>query len=282
MIIVRLSDGLGNQMFQYAFGRALSLRRGVPLRIDLSAYRQERKRTYGLGQFLVAESFVTDEEAARVVTRPLDRACVWWDQPVVKEPYFHYSEDTGRVPSSGYFVGYWQSERHFADVADLIRLEFTPKRPLEGVNLEVARTIALRNAVSLHVRRGDYVSDRTVNALHGVCSLDYYRQAVAHVAARVDKPEFFVFTDDPDWTRANLKLDFPAYLVTHNRTDPVEDLRLMTLCRHHIIANSSFSWWGAWLDGRPDQVVCAPQRWFGAYAHDTRDLVPARWTRLPG
>ncbi len=282
MIIVRLSDGLGNQMFQYAFGRALSARRGVPLRLDLSAYRRERKRSYGLGQFLTAESFMTDEEARGVIVRPLDAAQPWWNQPVVKEPHFHYSDEVTAVPSSGYFVGYWQSERHFADMAELIRLEFTPKQPLTGVNLDVARMIATRNAVSLHVRRGDYVSDQTVNALHGVCSLDYYRRAVQHVAERVSKPEFFVFTDDPDWTRANLILDFPAYLITQNQNAPVEDLRLMTLCRHHIIANSSFSWWGAWLAGRPGQVACAPERWFGAYPHDTRDLVPDRWARLAG
>jgi len=280
MIIVRLSDGLGNQMFQYAFGRALSARHGVPLRLDLSAYRHERKRSYGLNRFLTLEAFVTDEEARCVVTRPLASTEPWWSQPVVKEPHFHYDDNVTRVPSSGYFVGYWQSERHFRDLAALIRLEFTPKQPLAGVNLDVARMIASRNAVSLHVRRGDYVSDRTVNTLHGVCSLDYYRSAVAHVAARVEKPEFFVFTDDPDWTRANLKLDFPAYLVTQNQDAPVEDLRLMTLCRHHIIANSSFSWWGAWLGERPGQVVCAPQRWFGTYPHDTRDLVPERWVRL--
>lgn len=282
MIIVRLSDGLGNQMFQYAFGRALSTRRGVPLRLDVSAYRTERKRRYGLDHFLTEATFVTDEEAHRVVTRPRSPDEPWWDQPVVREPHFHYSADVARVPSAGYFVGYWQSERHFDDVAPLIRLEFTPKQPLAGSNLEVARVIAARNAVSLHVRRGDYISDPKVTILHGVCSLDYYRAAVAHVAARVDKPEFFVFTDDPDWTRANLKLDFPAYLVTQNRDAPVEDLRLMTLCRHHIVANSSFSWWGAWLGEKPGQIVCAPQRWFGAYPHDTSDLVPDRWTRLDG
>ncbi|WP_298380492.1 alpha-1,2-fucosyltransferase [Azospirillum sp.] len=282
MIIVRLTDGLGNQMFQYAFGRALSVRRGQPLRLDLSAYQRERKRVYGLNQFLVSESFPTQEELERIITRPLDTTHPWWDQPVIKEPHFHHSADVARVPSSGYFVGYWQSERHFIDLAPLIRLEFTPRQPLSGTNLDIARMIAARNAVSLHVRRGDYASDPTVNALHGVCSLDYYRQAVAHIAERIERPEFFVFSDDPEWTRANLKLEHPAYLITHNRNEPVEDLRLMSLCRHHIIANSSFSWWGAWLAERPGQMVCAPRRWFAAYPHDTRDLVPERWTRLDG
>lgn len=282
MIIVRLSDGLANQMFQYAFGRALALRRGVPLRLDLSAYQAETKRGYGLNALNVLEAFPTEEEIRRAVTRPLDPAHPWWDQPVVKEPHFHYSDDVARVPSTGYVIGYWQSERHFADIADLIRLEFTPRQPLTGANLDAARLIATRNAVSLHVRRGDYVSDQTVNALHGICSLDYYRRAIAHVAERVEQPEFFVFTDDPAWVQANLTVGFPARLIAHNGKAPVEDLRLMALCRHHIIANSSFSWWGAWLAGRPGQVVCAPQRWFAGYPHDTRDLVPDRWARLEG
>jgi len=282
MIIVRLTDGLGNQMFQYAFGRALSVRRGVPLRLDLSAYQRERKRVYGLNRFLTDETLVTEEEVARVVTRPLDATLPWWNQPVVKEPHFHYSPEVVDVPSGGYFAGYWQSERHFTDLASLIRLDFTPKQPLSGINLDIARMIASRNAVSLHVRRGDYVSDRTVNVLHGVCSNDYYRNALTHIVERVEKPEFFVFTDDPDWVRGNLKLGFPTYLVTHNANAPVEDLRLMSLCRHHVIANSSFSWWGAWLADRAGQIVCAPKRWFGSYPHDTRDLVPERWVRLDG
>lgn len=280
MIIVRLTDGLGNQMFQYAFGRALALRRGQPLRLETSAYQRDRKRTYGLRQFLIAEAFASDEELQRVITRPLDAAAPWWDQPVVRAPHFHYSADIDKVPSSGFFIGYWQSERYFADIAPLIRLEFTPKQPLDGVNLEIARRIVACNAVSLHIRRGDYVADPTVNALHGICSPDYYRRAVAHIAERVEKPEFFVFTDDPDWVRANLSLGFPAYLIGHNGAAPVEDLRLMTLCRHHVVANSSFSWWGAWLGEKPGQTVCAPQTWFAGYAHDTRDLIPARWTRL--
>lgn len=280
MIIARLSDGLGNQMFQYAFGRALALRRGVPLRLEISAYQRDPKRVYGLNQFLIDEAFVSNDELQQVVTRPLDPHQPWWDQPVVRSPHFHYSEDTPRVPSAGFFIGYWQSERYFADIAPLIRLEFTPKQPLAGLNLEVARQIVTRNAVSLHVRRGDYVADPTVNALHGVCGLDYYRQAIAHIAERVEKPEFFIFTDDPDWVRSHLRPSFPAYLITHNAAAPVEDLRLMSLCRHHVIANSSFSWWGAWLGEKPGQVVCAPQTWFTGYPHDTRDLIPARWTRL--
>lgn len=282
MIIARLSDGLGNQMFQYAHGRALALRHGVPLRLDLSAYERDPKRRYGLDRFHTVQSFMTMEEAQRVITRPLDRTQTWWDQPVVLEPHFHYTEDSLRIPASCYLIGFWQSERHFAGIGRLLRLEFTPTTPLVGANLDTARAIALSNAVSLHVRRGDYVSDPRVIQLHGACSLDYYHRAAAVVAARVPDPTFFVFSDDPAWARENLRLDAPIRFVEHNGADPVEDLRLMSLCRHHVLANSSFSWWGAWLARHPEQVVAAPARWFAGYPHDTRDLVPDHWHRVEG
>lgn len=282
MILVRLSDGMGNQMFQYALGRALSLRRGAALKLDLSAYQRDRKRVYSLGLFRIAEDFMTMDDARQVISAPLDAARPWWNQPVVMAPGFPYDPLIWQTPSSCYLVGYWQSERYFADFADQIRADFTPKAPLTGLNLILSREMAACESVSLHVRRGDYVSEARVAQLHGVCSLDYYRRATDHIAERVDRPVFYVFSDDPDWTRTNLRLDFPTHFITHNNALPVEDLRLMSCCRHHIIANSSFSWWGAWLGHNPARQVCAPRCWFAGYDHDTRDLIPPGWTRLDG
>lgn len=280
MILVRLSDGMGNQMFQYALGRALSLRHNVPFKLDLSAYQRDPKRVYSLGAFRIAEDFMTMADAQRVITAPQDRSRPWWNQPVVVAPSFPYNDMVWQAPADCYLVGYWQSERYFAAIADHIRSDFTLKAPLTGLNLILSREMAAVESVSLHVRRGDYVSEARVAQLHGTCSLDYYRRAVAHIAEHVERPVFYVFSDDPDWTRENLRLDFPTHYVTHNGTVPTEDLRLMSCCRHHIIANSSFSWWGAWLGHNPGKQVCAPARWFAGYDHDTRDLVPANWVRL--
>ena len=125
------------------------------------------------------------------------------------------------------------------------------------------------------------MSDPHTNQVHGTCDLGYYAQAVAHIANRVSQPVFFVFSDDHAWAREHLVLSHPVHYVDHNDTaHGYEDMRLMSLCRHHIIANSSFSWWGAWLNPRPDKIVVAPQRWFNDYDADTRDLCPEGWVRL--
>jgi hypothetical protein len=138
------------------------------------------------------------------------------------------------------------------------------------------------NSVSLHVRRGDYVTDPSAAAVHGTCDLGYYRSAVEHVArATGAQPVLFVFSDDPDWVAANLDLPQEMHLVRNNDASTnYEDLRLMSACRHHVIANSSFSWWGAWLDPRSDAITVAPRRWFAAGTPDARDLVPERWARV--
>ena len=135
-------------------------------------------------------------------------------------------------------------------------------------------------AVSLHVRRGDYVSDPKTKAILGVCSLDYYRAAIAHIAERIESPAFFVFSDDIAWAKANLEIPFPCEYVDHNQgQQSYNDMHLMSLCKHHIIANSSFSWWGAWLNPRKDKIVIAPENWF-ANNEDAKDLIPPESVKL--
>jgi hypothetical protein len=137
-------------------------------------------------------------------------------------------------------------------------------------------------SVSLHVRRGDYVSNARANAVHGTCSLAYYRQAIALVRERVIAPRFFIFSDDISWARAHLSFDdAPATFVDWNGPEaPQEDLRLMARCRHHVIANSSLSWWGAWLSTTPGQIVVSPRDWFSTNNDRARDVVPERWIRI--
>lgn len=137
-------------------------------------------------------------------------------------------------------------------------------------------------SVSVHVRRGDYVTLASASAYHGLCTLDYYHRAIRHVAERVANPTLFVFSDDPEWTKANLHSPFPTHYVDHNPAGKAfQDLRLMSLCRHHILANSSFSWWGAWLSRSNGGLVIAPERWY-AVNRPTPDLIPARWIRMAG
>ena len=140
--------------------------------------------------------------------------------------------------------------------------------------------------VSLHVRRGDYASNPKTTSTHGLCSLDYYRAAVTHVASKVENPEFFIFSDDIDWVRANLQLDFPHHFVAHNQgATSYNDMRLMSLCSHHVIANSSFSWWAAWLSGIDKGnggAVIAPRQWFAGAAGrvGAANRFPSHWELL--
>jgi hypothetical protein len=162
-----------------------------------------------------------------------------------------------------------------------VRREFCLRDAATGRNAQLAARIASCTAVSLHIRRGDYVSNPTHNAMHGVCGLDYYRRAVQHIGKHVDEPVFFLFSDDPAWVAENLKIDASTVLVDHNGPDtPCEDLRLMSRCAHHVIANSSFSWWGAWLNSSSKKRIVAPTPWFQDPSIDTRDLIPEGWVTL--
>jgi hypothetical protein len=291
LIIVNVIGGLGNQMFQYAAARALAIRKGVPLKLDISAFA-----TYGLHRFELTRVFNCAEDTAgaaevremlgwqaaprirRLLSRPSLAALR--SRKLVLEPGFSYWAGISGVPDDCYLTGYWQSEKYFSDAAAQIREEFTFRQQVNGRNAEVAALISQVNAVSLHVRRGDYASDPRTAATHGLCSLDYYRAALRHIAEHVPNAHLFVFSDDIPWVKQNLPLELPCLYVDHNRgAESFNDMRLMSMCNHHVIANSSFSWWGAWLNPGPDKIVVAPGRWF-ANDTDVRDLLPADWVKL--
>lgn len=292
MIISQLIGGLGNQMFQYAAGRARSLELGVPLRLDVSGFAN-----YGLHQgFEIQRVFNSTAEIAseadvrsilgwqfsphirRIVARP--GMAMFRCKGFVIEPHFQHWQGIKNVSSDCYLVGYWQSEKYFLGATTQIREDFSFRLPMAHRNAESAQQISQVNAVSLHVRRGDYANNQKTTATHGLCSLDYYQEAIQHIAKHVHQPHFFVFSDDIAWVKSNLTIDFPCEYVDHNQgAESYNDMRLMSLCRHHIIANSSFSWWGAWLNPSEDKIVVAPKRWF-AKETNTQDLIPESWVRL--
>ncbi len=291
LVITTLIGGLGNQLFQYAAGRALADRAGVPLKLDVSGFESYALRRYELGTLPIAASLATPDDlapfgptaAGQSRLRRLLVGAVASRQAAAThtEPHFHYDAGFETLAAPLRLNGYWQSERYFERLRPQLLAELRPVTPLEPENLETARSIDGATAVSVHVRRGDYVSNSTTNAFHGTCSPGYYRAATAAIAARVSAPHFFVFSDDQAWTQANVTLEGPTTYVSANPPDRgFRDMQLMSRCQHHVIANSSFSWWGAWLNPSPDKIVVAPQRWFAAGANDTRDLLPAGWIRL--
>lgn len=289
MIVVRLCGGLGNQFFQYAAGRRLAHARQTDLVLDLSWYHNtpssNTPRVYELDHYNIQarlpvgmELFWCSLHQGRVLGRLPFFPRRWRHR---RERAFEFDPAVLALPDNVYLDGYWQSHKYFADVADLIRHELVPWVPMGKADQAVARQMgASEDAVSLHVRRGDYVSNPATAKVHGVCGPQYYAQAIAYLAGRLHQPHFFVFSDDMAWAREHLAIPGAVTYVDHNDADTAyQDMRLMSLCRHHIIANSSFSWWGAWLSAQAGQTVVAPRVWF-ADQRNTRDLAPEQWVRL--
>jgi hypothetical protein len=180
-----------------------------------------------------------------------------------------------------YLDGYWQSERYFADIEEILRREFILQVDPDPLTFGLCKLAHAVESVSVHIRRGDYILNPVTRRFHGTCPPDYYGRAARYLADKLKDVHFFVFSDDPAWVRENLSLDYPVTYVTHNGPDKGhEDLRIMTHCKHHIIANSSFSWWGAWLGRHPGKIVVAPLKWLVDEAIQTGDLIPSRWIRL--
>jgi hypothetical protein len=289
---VRLNGGLGNQLFQYATGRAIAQRHNVPLKLDTSGFERNPQRRYVLDNFCISASPATPSEVKhrtgtngnrvrRRLTKLYQGYLPYYRQSVFVERGFQFDPNLFRARREVYLIGYWQSEKYFESIAPLLRREFTLRTELDHDNQAMASQIEQTKSVSVHIRRGDYISDENTSRYHGICSLAYYQNAVEVIARSVVRPEFFVFSDDIEWAKQNLRLNHPVVYVSHNgAARDCEDLRLMSLCKHHIVANSSFSWWGAWLGQNANKRVIAPLKWFDQAQLDTRDLIPAPWIRL--
>jgi len=199
----------------------------------------------------------------------------------VREKGFSFDSRILELKGDVHLHGYWQSEKYFKDIRETILEDFTPIRPLRGRNQKVLDEIGSSSSISVHVRRGDYVIDPQTNKFHGICGPEYYKKAVEIIAKKVKSPVFYFFSDDIDWVKNNLRTKFKNVYVDWNQGDQsFVDMQLMSHCRHHILANSSFSWWGAWLNRNPHKIVVAPERWFQERSLDTRDLIPEGWLKI--
>jgi len=304
-VVASLFGGLGNQMFQYAAGRSLAVRTGARLILDATGFTlPQTRRAYALEGYALAAEIRFDgyrhpprlsavqfpaprwpgwiDRAARLLRArniPIGRATGENALAVFNERSFDFDARFSHCGPQTYLVGYWQSERYFAEIADLVRQELTYQRAPDAANAQWLARIRAANAVCVHVRRGDYLLPAHFRH-HGLCSADYYHRALRLVRERVTDPRFFVFSDDWAWCREHLA-DHDTVIVDANKPDAGQDeLRLMAACRHHVIANSSMSWWGAWLAASEDQTVVAPTPWF-TQRSETPDLLPARWVTMP-
>jgi hypothetical protein len=289
VIVVKLMGGLGNQLFQYAFARALSVRRGETVLFDTSLYM-----TGNPDRSLEIASFAVDLPVAdaRDITRLSVDKRTLLDRirgrvfgrdtalrgPYVGEPSYRYSPRVMQVPGNDLiFVGYWQSEKYFAEVASQVRKEIALKDGCSTRTLEFRERIAGHRTVSVHVRRGDYVSNPHARRIYRTIDPSYYFAAYRLVCSRGEGAVPVIFSDDPEWVRHDLALSKGQIVVDPVAGCAAEDMVCMSECDDHIIANSTFSWWGAWLDARPGKVVISPAQWFHPGHYSMRDLLPTGW-----
>ncbi|MFA6473936.1 MAG: alpha-1,2-fucosyltransferase [Patescibacteria group bacterium] len=291
-VIVKIHGGLGNQLFQYALGRCIQLTQNVPVAFDVSWYTKtsnEIKRKYELDNF---QTQVTpaNPDAVKVLERFQRKpGLIGYVKSLFTADTKRYAQDFGfafnpsilQLQPPAYLDGYWQSEKYFSAIADTIRKELTLRNSATGKNAEALRAIQNVPTISIHVRRGDYVASKQTNAFHGTASVEYYQTAIRKLQKIEPNATIYVFSDDQAWVKANLSFELSTVFVDWNSSDQAhEDLRLMAACRHNVIANSTFSWWGAWLGTHPEKHVIAPKRWFANRNIDTRDIIPDHWEKL--
>jgi len=277
--------GLGNQMFQYAFGRALAARRSAELKFDVSGFVTDLpKREYDLSIFELEADFASEDEVfeykRRFRNRFVDKVAnrlLGVKPTYIIEPHFNFSQDIYDTPDNAYLHGYWQTEKYFSDIKETIRKEFTFREELSPAAAELIKRIHDSNSVCVNVRRGDFVT----NSFHGSYGVDYFRKAESILRERIGSSEYFIFSDEIDWCESNLQFDGSTTFVSHEYAGPKFQhyLQLMAACKHYIIPNSSFAWWAVWFNRDRNKTVIAPKMWFNDPRIDTSDLTPKDWIR---
>lgn len=290
MIIVKIQGGLGNQMFQYAFGRMLALRHNVLLKLDITIFKTYEFHLYTMNHLNINGVYATDKEVVdfeRYKPRTgrfgkLLNPFFVDGTEYVKEPEYTFNQKNFDIKPPCLIDGYWQSEKYFLEIEDLVRKEFTLREPLNEYSRSIAEKIAAAGEpVALHIRRGDFAYHPYMSKVMGVCPPEYYDEAKKIISERVKNPVYFVFSDDVEWTKQHIQTGFPTEYIGQGPEINYMDLELMRLCKHHILSNSTFGWWGAWLSSHSRSgVTIAPTKWTQKGV-DTRDLIPEYWIKLP-
>lgn len=281
MIVMKISGGLGNQLFQYAVGRAIAIQCQVPLKLDVSAYENYKLHNgYRLDQFNINADIANEGEifhlkgSSNRLSRILRR--LGW---LKKNTY--YAEKQRTIYDASVFMqapryldGYWQNEQYFSGIRAVLLQELWPNQPL-SINAQAHQIkIQQTHAVSIHVRRGDYLNHPEI----GVLDIDYYKRAVDYIKEKIEAPVFFIFSNDLAWCRENFHFVDTPIFIEDTQTE-IDDLMLMCQCQHNIVANSSFSWWAAWLNSNVDKIVVAPKTWMAENPKEYK-WTPDSWCEL--
>lgn len=271
MIISSLTGGLGNQMFQYAFGRYLSIKNNTELKLHFTNALFNTQYTYGLDVFNIKAEIATDKDLKKInvfKNRAINRLLYLFDERfglrynkhIVTQKYPHVFDPIHLVVrDNSYIQGFWQDDRYFKGVDYILRKEFTPKNKLDIKNQEILEHIKETQSISIHVRRGDYITNKTNAKVYCSLGLEYYTTSIKKIKKIISNPIFFVFSDDIPWCKESLThLVDDIHYIDNNRREAYKDLLLMSACKHNIIANSTFSWWGGWLNRNSNKIVISP------------------------
>ena len=305
MIIIELFAGLGNQLFQYAAGRALAEELKVPLLLNLQSFAKSEIYQYELGPFNISAGFATKKEVDKALNLPKNILSKYFlkiterlkpsnkRRSIIREKSFHFENEMSATTKNAYLFGHWQSEKYFINHRDLIRREFALKTNHLDKRVDLINKIENTNSFSLVIRRGDYLTYADLN-LYGD-DLTFYYKAINYAQSKISDPHFFIFSDDIEWVKQHLNIILPVtfvsepypgidYKINPNRH---QDLHLISKCKHHIITNSTFAWWGAWLNPSKNKMVIAPSQWFAkdkiwydGNIANTQDILPDEWIKI--
>lgn len=289
MITIKLKGGMGNQMFQYAFGRMLSQKHMTELYLDTSHYLSnhpnETKRSFALDCFnikahIIDNSYIPPKNLFEKIISKIDS--LTYHRLLKTNPYIFY-ESFLSSPNNSYLEGFWQSEKYFKNINSIIRKDFTLKKPLSDNAQRLQNQLKIYPiVVSIQIRRGDYVSNSNSFHYHGIPQVSYYKKAQSYIEHTFkEKPHYFICTDDPEWVKEHVTNE-SAYVsfASDYKLKDYEEIILMSQCTHHIISNSSFGWWGAWLNPNPHKIVVTPQQWIAQKHIRTDDVIPHEWIRI--
>lgn len=312
MIIVRLHGGLGNQLFQYALARTFKRLTKLDVALDISHYKENIERRYELSALEATLPVATEEDVMQTIRRPIysdystdkrnvlfrkssnfiQRILPFRMRRTIRQRYFHYDAEILRVKWSAYIDGVWASEKYFKDTERILRRELRVKdQHVSGLAKSLGKELSREESVCIHVRRGDYAEDPVRNKIFGLCSIGYYKNAVAYIDKRILGGKYYIFTDDPEWVEKNMKIDVPFECISKKyQLSDLEEFTIMCACRHFIIANSTYSWWAAWLSEYREKKVVGPEPWMRqeyvpevwglGKTLDTSEILPLGWTRI--
>lgn len=292
MIIIKITGGLGNQLFQYSFGKYLSLKFNTELKFDVKTVFNSKNftnRLIGITDFNVEITLASDNEVkscknfnrgylARIERKLNQKFPLINRNYIVEYPTMKIINEL-KQNTNYYFDGYWQSYKYLSSIKIILQNEITLKHTYPNkIFIDWLKKIENSQSISIHIRRGDYISIKKNFEHYGICSKKYYENAIHYISSNCTNPIFYIFSDDLKWSKENF-IGRQFIFITGNQ--PSEDMYLMSKCKHNIIANSTFSWWAAWLNQNIEKIVIAPKTWFKESINEsTINLIPKAWIRI--